>query len=64
MNNNKYTEIPCVMSRKECQEILHVSKTIMLKLIKDKAITASYVGGKYLITKDDLIEFLEKSVYR
>lgn len=64
MKKNKYTEIPCIMTRRECQEILNVSKTTVLKLIKENAITASLVAGKYLIRREDLIDFLEKSVYR
>ncbi len=63
MTNNKYSEIPCIMTRKECQEILHVSKSTMLKLIKEGAISSSFVAGKFLITRDEVIDFLERSEY-
>lgn len=63
MKHYNYSEIPCTMTRKECQEILNVSKSTMLKFIKTGAIKASYIAGKYLITKKDLQEFIENSVY-
>ena len=51
MTNNKYTEIPCIMTRKECQEILHVSKSTMLKLIKEGAISSSLFFARPFWTK-------------
>lgn len=36
MSKIKYSEIPCIITRKEYQEILNVSKTTILKLIKEK----------------------------
>lgn len=64
MKDYNISEIPYTMSRKECQNILKISKGTMLKLIKSKAITASVISGKYIITKDSLIEFIEKSIYQ
>lgn len=59
-----YTEIPAIMTRKELQEILQISKPTALYLLKEKYIESFRVSGKrYRITKEALIDFIENSTY-
>lgn len=56
-------DIPVIMTRQEAQNILHLSKNSMLDLIHDKQIEASVVKGKYLITREALVEFIRNTLY-
>lgn len=56
-------QIPAIMTRKECQELLHISKSSMLKLLKEGAIDSFTINGRYRITSDSLNEFIKRSVY-
>lgn len=58
MNN-----IPPVMTRKEAQEILKISKNTILELLQNGYLTSFTVKGRYRITREALLEFIEKSVY-
>lgn len=50
--------IPPIMTRKEAQEILRVSKGTILKLIQSGELEAFKLGKNYRITKESLIDFL------
>lgn len=57
----KTNEIPSIMTRKECQEILKISKNSMLELINQGYIVAFKIKGSYRITRDSLYEFINNS---
>ena len=54
---------PDLLTRKQCQDLLHVSKSTMLELIHNNYIPAIVIAGSYRIFKSDLIEFVEHSRY-
>lgn len=60
MKHNVYN-VPAILSRQEAQNILHVSKGTMLRLIQNRQIRASKIGNKYLIRREDLMEFLHNN---
>lgn len=54
---------PNLLTRKQCQELLHVSKSKMLELIHNNDIPAITIAGSYRIFKSDLIEYVEHLRY-
>ena len=54
---------PDMLTRKQCQDLMHVSKSKMLELIHNNYIPAIVIAGSYRIFKSDLIEFVEHSRY-
>lgn len=54
---------PDLLTRKQCQELLHVSKSKMLKLIHDGSVPARKIDGRFRIEKSDLIDFIESYGY-
>lgn len=55
--------IPPVMTRKEAQEILKISKNTMLELLQNGNIASFTIKGSYRITREALLEFIRESVY-
>jgi excisionase family DNA binding protein len=54
---------PDLLTRKQCQELLHISKSKMLELIHNDFIPARVIAGSFRIEKADLIEFVERSPF-
>jgi excisionase family DNA binding protein len=54
---------PDLLTRKQCQELLHISKSKMLELIHNDLIPARVIAGSFRIEKADLIEFVERSSF-
>ena len=54
-----YEYIPEVMTFKECKELLKVGKNTLLDLIHTGQIQAFKVGGRWKITKQAVIEFIQ-----
>ena len=54
---------PDLLTRKQCQNLLQISKSKMLELIQDGWIPARKLAGSYRIEKADLIDFIENSLY-
>ena len=52
---------PDLLTRKQAQELLQISKTTILSLIHDGYLTAIKIAGSYRIKKEDLILFIERS---
>lgn len=61
MEITEYSEIPAIMTRKELQKILRISKTTAIKLLHTGMIESFAIGNSYRITKDALIQFIENS---
>ena len=61
--NTYFEEIPYIMTRREAQTILRVSKNTMLKFIHDELIPTKKIGNKFYILREDLLEFINNSVY-
>lgn len=58
-----YSNIPPVMTRKDLQDILQISKNTALELLQTKQIDSFMIKGRYRITRDSLIRFIECSTY-
>lgn len=56
-------DMPPVMTRKEAQEILKVSKNTILELLQNGYLKSFQIKGRYRITREALIEFINKSIY-
>lgn len=54
---------PDLLTRKQCQHLLQISKSKILELIHDGWLPARKLAGRYRIEKTDLIEFVENSAY-
>lgn len=51
--------IPDTLTLKEIQEILHIGKNTVLKLVHEDFITGHWIAGKWLIFKEDLLEYIQ-----
>lgn len=58
-----FEKYPDLLTRKQCQELLQVSKSKMLEIIHGGWIPARKIAGRYRIEKTDLIEFIKYSAY-
>ena len=56
-------DIPPVMTRKEAQEILKVSKNTILELLQNGYLSSFTIKGRYRIIRKALMDFIEKSIY-
>lgn len=52
---------PDLLTRSQCQKLLHVSKSTMLKLIHEGYISARVIAGSYRIEKEELVEFVRNT---
>jgi len=50
-----------ILTLKECQEILHIGKNLMLYLIHNEEIPAFRVGKQWRILREDLEKFIEEN---
>ena len=57
-------DIPPIMTRKDLQEILQISKNTALELLQTEQIDSFMVKGRYRITRDSLVQFIEYSYLR
>lgn len=58
-----YSNIPPVMTRKDLQDILKISKNTALELLQTKQIDYFMIKGRYRVTRESLIQFIENSIY-
>ena len=58
-NNNKDIK---VYTAKELQQILHISKNTMYKLIKTKGFPIMYIGNKILIPHNQLQQWIDDNI--
>ena len=58
-----YENIPDLLTRKEAQKVLCIGKNTILNLIHEKKLPAIIIGSRLKIRKDDLIEFIDNSIY-
>ena len=54
---------PDLLTRSDCQRLLKVSKSTILKLIHENYIPAKIINGRFRILKDDLIQFIDNSLF-
>ena len=56
-------DIPPIMTRKDLQEVLQISKNTALELLQTEQIDSFMIKGRYRITRDSLVQFIEHSSY-
>ena len=54
---------PDLLKRKQCQQLLQISKSKMLEFIHEDLIPAHIIAGQFRIEKKDLIDFVQNSLY-
>lgn len=54
---------PDLLTRKQCQELLQISKSRILELIHEGWLPARKIAGRFRIEKLDLIDFVENSMH-
>lgn len=52
---------PDLLTRRQVQELLHVSKNTILKMIHEDELPAIMVAGSYRIEKRNIIEYVRDS---
>ena len=53
--------IPLVYTVKEVSQTLQIGKTLVYRLIRSKKLRSIRVGNKYLVPRDALVDFLNRS---
>ena len=53
--------IPDTLTLKELQEVLQIGKNTALRLVNEDIITGHRIAGKWLVLKEDVIEYIQKS---
>ena len=53
--------IPDTLTLKELQEVLQIGKNTALRLVNEDIITGHRIAGKWLVLKEAVIEYIQKS---
>ena len=53
--------IPDTLTLKELQEVKKKKKNTALRLVNEDIITGHRIAGKWLVLKEDVIEYIQKS---
>ena len=56
--NTVLADYPDVLTISDLHEILKLNEKTIYKLLREKTIPGIKIGGKYLVVKIDLVEFL------
>ncbi len=56
-------EYPDLLTRKQAQELLHMGKNRILNYIHTGRLRALILDGRYLIRKDDILDFIRALPY-
>lgn len=52
---------PDTLTVKDLQRVLHIGKNMSLRLINENIIEAHKIGGKWVIMKEDVIEYIKRN---
>ena len=52
---------PDTLTVKDLQRVLHIGKNTALRLINENIIEAHKIGGKWVILKEDVIEYIKRN---
>ncbi|MBD5459659.1 MAG: helix-turn-helix domain-containing protein [Lachnospiraceae bacterium] len=58
-----FEDYPDLFTRRQAQELLHIGKNRILKYIHSGRLRALVLDGRYLIRKQDIINFLRTFPY-
>lgn len=57
-------DCPDLLTRKQAQELLHMGKNRILGHIQSGRLRAMILDGRYLIKKEDVVDFINRLPYR
>ena len=57
-----FETIPDILTFRECQSVLKVGKNTLLDMIHEKKIDAFRIGNRWKIPKDEIIEYIHRSL--
>ena len=57
-----FETIPDILTFRECQSVLKVGKNTLLDMIHEKQIDAFRIGNRWKIPKDEIIEYIHRSL--
>lgn len=57
-------DYPDLLTRKQAQELLHMGKNRILGYIQSGRLRALVLDGRYLIKKEDIIDFINRLPYK
>lgn len=60
MNLNQY---PDILTIHDCQEILQISRSMMLRLLHDGEIPVFRIGNRWRIRRESMLDFIERNEY-
>ena len=52
---------PDTLTVKDLQRVLHIGKNMSLRLINENIIEAHKIGGKWVIMKEDVIDYIKRN---
>jgi len=52
------TNTPDILTTQDLMQLLHISKTTALKLIHENIITGHWNGNRWLILKEDVLDYI------
>lgn len=56
----KVTDIPAIMTFKECKNVLKIGKGTLLELLHSGELQGFRVGTRWRITRDQLIDYINE----
>lgn len=59
-----FEDYPDLLTRKQTQELLHMGKNRILNHIHSGRLRAMILDGRYLIKKEDIVDFINRLPYR
>ena len=65
MNHNKfksYNDLPLMLSVPELTDVLGISRASAYELVKSKGFPAMYIGNRIVITKEELIAWIRRTI--
>lgn len=57
-------DYPDLLTRRQAQELLHIGKNHILNYIHNGRLRALILDGRYLIKKEDIVDFINRLPYR
>ena len=61
---NMFEDYPDLLTRRQAQELLHMGKNRILGHIQSGRLRAMVLDGRYLIKKEDIVDFINRLPYR
>ena len=59
-----FEDYPDLLTRRQAQELLHMGKNRILGHIQSGRLRAMILDGRYLIKKEDVVNFINRLPYR